>query len=278
LDFVLGGKAMPSIYASNDASAYEQSMGRWSRRLATPFIEFCGIGENIQAILDVGCGTGSLALALGDAHPRAKIMGLDYSPEFIAFARSRADVLRFSFEQGDAATLPYSSASFDAALSLLVLNFLSEPERAIREMARVTRPGGIVAAAVWDFFGGHTFSRILLDTAAPLDPGAAELRAKHCSHLTHPGALAATWSSVGLREVRQSEITVRMDFAKFNDLWEPWLGGQGTLGAYLLGLNDEKRSLIEHHTKQAYLAGARDGPRSMAATAWVVRGNVSRSV
>src|ERR1700742_3750875 len=121
---------MPSIYASDDALAYEQSMGRWSRRLATPFIEFSGIGNNIQAVLDVGCGTGSLAIALGDAVPRAKIMGLDYSPEFIAFARSRADAVRFSFEQGDAVTLPYSSASFDAALSLLVLNFLSEPERA----------------------------------------------------------------------------------------------------------------------------------------------------
>jgi ubiquinone/menaquinone biosynthesis C-methylase UbiE len=238
LDHEVGGKAMPSIYASNDALAYEQSMGRWSRRLATPFIEFSGMGNNIQAVLDVGCGTGSLALALGDAVPRAKIMGLDYSLEFIAFARSRADAGRFSFEQGDAVTLPYSSASFDAALSLLVLNFLSEPERAIREMARVTRPGVIVAAAVWDFFGGHTFSRILLDTAAPLDPGAAELRAKHCSHLTHPDALAVAWNSVGLSEVRQSEITVRMDFTKFDDLWEPWLGGQGTLGAYLLGLSE----------------------------------------
>jgi hypothetical protein len=80
------------------------------------------------------------------------------------------------------------------------------------------------------------------------------------------------WKLVGLRDVRQSELTIRMDFESFNDLWEPWLGGQGTVGAYLAGLDHRKRNLIEHHTRQAYLVGGPDGPRSIAATAWVVRG------
>jgi SAM-dependent methyltransferase len=237
-----------------------------------PFLKFSELGEATQTALDVGCGTGSLALALGAAAPTARITGLDYSQAFLDYAQSRTDSDRFTFDQGDAMSLPYASASFDAAMSLLVLNFLSEPERAVREMVRVTRPGGLVAAAVWDFFGGHTFSRILLDTAAPLDPGAAALRAKHSSLLTRPGEMAAMWKLVGLSDVRQSEITIRMDFQSFNDLWEPWLGGQGTIGAYLTGLDDQQRSLIEHHTRQAYLVGEPDGPRSMAATAWVVRG------
>jgi SAM-dependent methyltransferase len=247
-------------------------MGRWSRRLAMPFIKFSEIGEGSRSLLDVGCGTGSLALTLGEVAPNARIAGLDYSQVFVDYARSKAGSARFSFDQGDAMSLPYEAASFDASMSLLVLNFLSEPERAVREMVRVTRSGGIVAAAVWDFFGGHTFSRILLDTAAPLDAGAAALRAKHCSLLTRPGEMAAMWSTVGLRDVSQSEATIRMDFQSFNDLWDPWLGGQGTLGAYLVSLDDRKRSLIEHHTREAYLAGEPDGPRSIASTAWVVRG------
>src|SRR5437763_1013190 len=222
---------MPSIYAANDAACYEMSMGRWSRRLALPFIDFSGISDVLQSVLDVGCGTGSLTFALGNAAPPAKITGFDHSQTFVDYARSRTDDERFCFDQGDAVVLPYATASFDAAMSMLVLNFLNEPERAAREMMRVTRPGGVVAAAVWDFFGGHTFSRMLLDTAAPLDPDAAALRAKHCSPITRPGELAALWKSMSLREVQQGEITVRMDFGSFADLWEPWLGGQGTVGA-----------------------------------------------
>jgi ubiquinone/menaquinone biosynthesis C-methylase UbiE len=163
---------MPSIYAANDGAVYEKSMGRWSRRLAMPFVKFSEVSGDLQSALDVGCGTGSLAFALGEAAPAARITGLDYSKAFVDSARSKAGSGRFSFDRGDAMSLPYEAASFDAAMSLLVLSFVSEPERAVREMVRVTRSGGLVAAAVWDFFGGHTFSRILLDTAAPLDPGA----------------------------------------------------------------------------------------------------------
>jgi ubiquinone/menaquinone biosynthesis C-methylase UbiE len=261
-----------SIYAASDGAVYEKSMGRWSQRLAMPFIRFSEIGASLHSALDVGCGTGSLTFALGRIAATARITGLDHSQAFVDYARSQSCEDRFSFDQGDAVSLPYKTASFDAAMSQLVLSFLGEPERAVREMVRVTRSGGVVAAAVWDFFGGHTFSRILLDTAAPLDPGAAALRAKHCSQLTRPGEMAAMWRRVGLRDVEQSEVTIRMDFASFNDLWEPWLGGQGTVGAYLIGLNDQKRRLIEYHTRQAYLVGEPDGPRSIAATAWVVRG------
>src|SRR5437879_5582060 len=120
---------MPSIYAANDAACYEKSMGRWSRRLAQPFIRFSGVGEGLQSVLDVGCGTGSLAFALGNAAQRAKITGLDYSQAFVDYARSRTEDDRFSFEQGDAVALPYATASFDSAMSMLVLNFLSEPDK-----------------------------------------------------------------------------------------------------------------------------------------------------
>ena len=113
---------MPSIYAANDAACYEMSMGRWSRRLAAPFIRFSDVGDKLQSVLDVGCGTGSLTFALGSVAQNAKVTGFDYSQAFVDHARSRTDDVRFSFDQGDAVALPYTSSSFDAAMSMLVLN------------------------------------------------------------------------------------------------------------------------------------------------------------
>jgi len=263
-----------STYRADDARGYQQSMGRWSRRLAPPFIQFAAIPDATH-ILDVGCGTGSLAFSLADTLPRASIVGLDYSQAFIDYALSKANYPRLQFEQGDAAALRYADATFDATVSLLVLNFVPAAERAAREMRRVTKPGGVMAAAVWDFKGGLTFLRVLADTAAVLDVGGEAFRAKQFSApFTGPGELAATWSAMGLKDVVQTALTIRMDFASFADYWTPWLKGQGTVGAYLTGLDIGKLAQLEQHLRRAYLAGADDGPRSFAATAWVVRGIV----
>jgi SAM-dependent methyltransferase len=263
-----------SSYRANDALGYQQTMGRWSSRLAPPFIQFAGIADATR-ILDVGCGTGSLAFALADKLPRASIVGMDYSQAFVAYAQSQSSNPRLQFEQGDAAGLRYADGAFDATLSLLVLNFVPAAEQAAREMRRVTRPGGLVAAAVWDFKGGLTFLRVLADTAAVLDAGGAAFRAKQFSApFTGPGELAATWSAMGLTDVVQTSLTIRMEFASFADYWTPWLSGQGTVGAYLTGLDEGKLAQLEQHMRRAYLAGADDGPRSFAATAWAVRGFV----
>ena len=183
---------MPSIYAATDPAAYERSMGRWSRRLAGPFLDFAAIGGAVE-VLDVGCGTGSLTFALADAAPGARIVGIDHSQAYVDHARSRApDGGRLKFEQGDAAALPYGDQAFDAALSLLVLNFVPDAERAAGELARATRPGGVVAACVWDFRGGLTFLRVLADTVAALDPGGEAFRARQFSApFTGPGELKA---------------------------------------------------------------------------------------
>ena len=264
---------MPSIYTANDPAAYEQSMGQWSRRLAAPFIDFAAL-DGPRSIVDVGRGTGSLAFALADAVPGARIAGIDHSQVYVDFARSKApDDGRLTFEQGDAAALPYEDEAFDAALSLLVLNFVPNAERAAREMVRVTKPGGVIAACVWDFRGGLTFLRVFADTAATLDPGGEAFRAKQFSApFTGPGELGTTWTRLGLREVAQVALTIRMEFRSFADDWGRWLGGQGTVGAYVTSLSEEKRRLVEHHLRLAYLAGGEDGPRSFAATAWAVRG------
>jgi SAM-dependent methyltransferase len=264
---------MSSIYAANDPAAYERSMGRWSRRLAGPFVAFAAIGE-AAAVLDVGCGTGSLSFSLAAAAPGARITGIDFSRAYVDHARSNAPGgVWLTFDQGHAAALPYEDGAFDAVLSLLVLNFVPDAGRAAAEMMRVARPGGVVAACVWDFRGGLTFLRVFADTAAALDPGGEAFRARQFSApFTNPGELAAAWTGLGLSEVEQTALTIRMEFASFVDYWEPWLGGQGTVGAYVVGLSEEKRRLISHHLRSAYLAGGEDGRRSFAATAWAVRG------
>ena len=154
-----------------------------------------------------------------------------------------------------------------------MLNFVPQAEKAAQEMKRVTKPGGVVAAAVWDFKGGLTFLRVMADTAAVLDEGGDAFRAKQFSApFTDPGGLASTWSGMGMKDVAQTSLTMRMDFASFEDYWTPWLGGQGTVGAYVMSLDPAKRELLESHLRRAFLAGSGDGPRSFAATAWAVRG------
>ncbi|MGZ5853322.1 MAG: class I SAM-dependent methyltransferase [Xanthobacteraceae bacterium] len=264
---------MATIFTANNAEVYQQHMGRWSKRLAVGFTEFAAVG-NPGSILDVGCGTGSLTFLLAERFPHARLTGIDFSQSYVDFARTHTRDRHISFEQGDAAAMRYPDQAFDNALSLLVLNFIPEAEKAAREMARVTKVGGVVAAAVWDFRGGMPYQRMLFDTAAVLDPqGGETTRTKILSTpLTGPGELAATWKKIGLRDVAETSLTIRMEFQSFADYWEPFLGGQGLTGSYVKGLSDEKRTLIECHVRLAYLGGAEDGPRSFASTAWAVRG------
>ena len=211
---------MPSIYSADDPAAYERMMGRWSRLLAIPFLGFAAPSSAAASILDVGCGTGSLTFAAADLLPGAAITGLDHSEAYVSHARSRATNARIRFEQGDATALPYGDAAFDAVLSMLVLNFVPNARRAAGEMVRATRPGGVVAAAVWDYRGGLTFLRTFLDTAAPLDEGAAALRERQFSApFAGPGEFGAAWRAMGLRDVTETSLTIRAYFANFDDYW-----------------------------------------------------------
>jgi SAM-dependent methyltransferase len=264
---------MTLTFMADNPVAYERSTGRWSRQLASLFVDFAAVGT-VASILDVGCGTGSLTFALAKMLSGVRITGLDRSRAYLAYASSRVPAGgQLAFEQGDAAALPYEDGSFDAALSLLALNFVPDAKGAARELMRVTRTGGVVAAAVWDFRGGLTSLRVLADTAAALDPAGEALRARLFSGpFTGPGELPSAWTEMGLRDVVQTSLTIRTEFASFADYWEPELGGQGTVGAYVRSLPQETRSLIERHLRLAYLAGGADGPRSFAATAWACRG------
>lgn len=265
---------MPSMFNANDADSYDRMMGRWSRRLAPLFIEHAG-AESGERLLEVGCGTGSLTFTLARTVAFAELTAIDYAQVYVAAARARNQDPRIRIEQGDATKLQFSDAHFDRALSLLVLHFVSDPAAAVAEMRRVTRPGGVVAAAVWDSGGGMLMLRMFWDTAAMLDPAAVDLRGRAMSKaVVGPGGLARLFRAAGLADVDERSLLVRMEHADFADYWEPLLRGEGPMGSYVAGLGPTERARLEQHLRAAYLAGGPDGPRSFAAVAWSCRGIV----
>jgi SAM-dependent methyltransferase len=263
-----------STYHASSGEAYERFLGRWTRRLAVPFVEFANLPASGD-LLDIGCGTGSIAVALARRFAGRRIVGVDIAEPYIGYAQSQASVDGVSFELGDATRLRWDDGYFAGAMAQLVLNFVPDREAAAREMRRVTRRGGVLAAAVWDFRGGLVYQRLFWDTAVVLDPAAAETRDRLFSGpLALPDGLAELWQSIGLEQVERGSLTIRMDYADFADYWEPLLGGQGPVGTYVNQLTPPMRMRVYDAVRLAYLSGAPDGPRSLTATAWAVRGVV----
>ena len=263
-----------STFVAADGDGYELQMGRWSRRLAPKLIAFADVTSG-ERVLDVGCGTGSLAFALSANPAIGSICGIDLAPAYVAYAAQHNSDPRVAFQVGDATKLPFADASFDHALSLLVLQFIPDADAAIREMRRVTRRGGTVAAAVWDTRGGLVFYRMFFDTAAAIDPGGNTRRAKvYTRPLTRPGELERAWRAAGLVDVVADMLSIRMDFTSFADYWAPFDGKDGPLADYVGSLAPEVKAQIKTATERAYLDGDPDGPRSYVATAWAVKGTV----
>ena len=266
------GMTSSSTFKASDGDGYELQMGRWSHRLAEPFLEFSGFANGEQ-VLDVGCGTGSLTFALAARAKIKNICGLDFSADYINYASHRNSDPRIEFKVGDACALPFPDRSFDRVLSLLMLHFVPQADRAVAEMRRVARPRSTVAAAVWDARGGYVAARILLDTAATLDPIANERRARNYTRpMTRPGELAKAWRKAGFENVQDGTITIRMEFASFSDYWAPYVGKDGPVAEYVSALSVDQQQRLKDAVERAYLDGEQDGVRSYAATAWVVRG------
>jgi len=253
-----------------NAEAYERIMGRWSRRLAPPLIRFGGLSDG-DRVLDVGCGTGSLSFALPDFANVAAITGVDLAQGYVEFARTRNTDPRITFQQADACNLPFEDKSFDRAFSMLVLHFIPDSVRAVSEMRRIVRPGGMVAAAVWDEYGGLPHFRMLADTAAVLDPS---VERRLFLPLNAPDEMASLWRELGMLNVEQTSLLIRMEFSCFDDYWRPFTRGEGPPGQLVASLSESTRATLQEHMRRAYIANRPDGPRSFACVAWACRGIV----
>ncbi len=266
--------ASSSVFFASDGGGYELQMGRWSRRLAPKFIEFAGVTRT-ESVLDVGCGTGSLTSTLASNPEIRGVHGIDFSDAYIEHAKREITESKVQLQVGDACALPFADAQFDHSLSMLVLQFIPQAEKAVREMRRVTCPGGTVAAATWDSRGGFVGWRMFWDTAAMLDPEAGVRRARMCARpMARPGDLERAWRAAGLTDVVQDMVTIRMDFSSFQDFWAPFEGKDGPMAEYVQTLTPEAKVVLNDKVRLAYVDGEPDGPRSFAATAWVVRGKV----
>ena len=253
------------------AEKYERFMGRWSQRLAPPFLKFAGVKEG-ERVLDVGSGTGSLALAIAAQTRRSEVVGIDPSKAYVDFANQRTSDPRLKFQVGDAQSIDFPDGSFNSCLALLVMNFIPDARKAMTEMRRVTKPGGSIAACVWDYSDGMKMLRLFWDAVGAIDPD--NQHDESTMPLCRKGELAALWREMGLKDVEEKELVIDMHFNSFEDYWSPFLEAQGPAGVYVSNLSPERREQLKNSLRQKVLAGRPDGPFTLKARAWAVRGQV----
>ena len=255
------------------AEAYDRYVGRYGPALAAELLGWIGVDPEWR-VLDVGSGPGPLTKALADAVGASNVAAAEPSEPFAQACRERvpgADVRDASAED-----LPFADGSFDATLSQLVVNFLSDPPAGVKEMRRVTRPDGLIAASVWDYAGEMTMLRAFWDAAIETDPGRAESADEgRRMRYGRPDALAELWTGTGLLDVATDSIVVRAGYQDFEDLWIPFMAGIGPAGAYCASLSDTDRAELEDRYRRRL--GSPEGPFELSARAWVVRGRVPGS-
>jgi SAM-dependent methyltransferase len=252
----------------SEGDGYDQFMGRWSRRLAPLFVRFAQVGRD-DVVLDVGSGTGALSFAAA-AIASVRVTGIERSATYVRHAQEHAENNRVRFEVGDATALQFPDNTFDRTLSMLVLNFVPEPDVALEQMIRVTRPAGVVAAAVWDYGDAMGMLRVFWDEAVDLAPAAATRDERHMPLCTR-GALADLWLAHGLRDVDEQPLTIDMVFSSFDDYWQPFCRGQGPAGVYVASLDESRRAALEARLCDRLTSTG----LALQARAWAVRGVIT---
>jgi SAM-dependent methyltransferase len=249
-----------------NASAYQRFMGRYSDKLSHEFARAAGVGPG-QHVIDVGCGSGALTVVLAEIVGAENVAGVDPSEPFVTEARTR--VPGADLRVGPAESLPFEDASFDAALSQLVFHFVQDPARSVAEMRRVTRPGGCVAACVWDMTGGMTMLRSYWDAAREAGTTGPDEIERFGGR---PGQVAQLWRDAGLRDVVDKSLTVSADYEDFDELWTSFLGAAGPVGAHAVSLDEQQAAAVSAALHRR--VGSPDGPFTLTASAWYAAGVV----
>jgi SAM-dependent methyltransferase len=247
------------------AESYDRFMGGWSQPLSAVFADFAAVTAG-QRVIDVGCGPGNLVAELVSRVGADAVAAVDPSEPFVEAARARYPGTEI--RQASAESLPYPDGAFDAALAQLVVHFMTDPAAGLREMARVTRPGGVVAACVWDFGNGRAPLSLFWRAALELDPAATDesrLAGARAGHLVELLSVA------GLGDVEEAELSVRREFASFDVWWEPYTRGVGPAGGYVAGLGPERQAELRDRCR----ALLPDGPFALDAVAWAARGTTA---
>ncbi len=252
--------------AWDSGADYDRFMGRWSRLLAARFLEWLNVPAG-RSWLDVGCGTGAL---LGLVHRTAapgRLSGVDPSPAFVETARTAYGEVA-TIEVGDAQDLPFADDSTDVTVSALVLNFVPDAARAVREMRRVTAPRGQVALYVWDYAEGMEMLRVFWDAAAQIRSDIRHLDEAEQFPLCHPIRLQELFEAGGLADVETAALHAQTTFSTFDEYWSPFELAQGPAGALVASLSAEQRQALRERLRERL----GDGPISLSARAWAIRG------
>jgi SAM-dependent methyltransferase len=244
------------------AAAYGRFMGRYSEPLAAHFADFAGVSVAAGSALDVGCGPGALTAVLVERLGGARIAAVDPSPPFVAAAAVRFPAV--DVRQAPAEELPFVDGSFDVVLAQLVVHFMTDPVRGLAEMARVARPGGTVAACVWDFAGRRSPLDPFWAAAHDVTPG---LRDETDLPGVRAGQLAELFAAAGLPDADSGEVAVEVEHPSFDDWWEPYTFGVGPAGLHVASLAELQRE----HLRQRCRELLPDAPFTTRAVAHAVR-------